>query len=208
MLPMLTATWMPAQSPVRVRVGSTYAAKLINRVEPEYPKALAAVHVKGDVELTYGIDANGHVINIKVISGDRRLAPWAVRALSQWLYRPTLLNGDPVEIHGATTTITFPPRIAPVQVKNANDGTWSSHPIRKVDPEYPSITAPTHVYEAVGLMFVIDTAGHVKNIRVVSGPPALQDAAVKAVSQWTYRPIVLNGEPVEVMGRADILGSA
>jgi len=168
MLPMLTATWMPAQLPVRVRVGSTYAAKLIN-------------------------------------SGDRRLAPLAVRALSQWLYRPTLLNGDPVEIHGATTTITFPPRIAPVQVKNANDGTWSSHLIRKVDPEYPAITAPTHVYEAVGLMFVIDTAGHVKNIRVVSGPPALQDAAVKAVSQWTYRPIVLNGEPVEVMGSADIL---
>jgi hypothetical protein len=167
MLPMLTATLMPAQSPVRVRVGSTYAAKLI-------------------------------------ISGDRRLAPLAVRALSQWLYRPTLLNGDPVEIHGATT-ITFQPRIAPVQVKNANDGTWSSHLIRKVDPEYPAITAPTHVYEAVGLMFVIDTAGHVKNIRVVSGPPALQDAAVKAVSQGTYRPIVLNGEPVEVMGRADIL---
>ena len=38
----------------------------------------------------------------------------------------------------------------------------------------------------------------IENLRVVSGPPMLQQAALDAVRSWRYRPYLLNGEPVEV----------
>jgi Gram-negative bacterial TonB protein C-terminal len=36
------------------------------------------------------------------------------------------------------------------------------------------------------------------NLRVISGPPMLQPAAMDAVRSWRYKPYLLNGEPVEV----------
>jgi len=38
----------------------------------------------------------------------------------------------------------------------------------------------------------------VENLKVVSGPAELQQSAIDAVRQWTYRPVVVNGAPVEV----------
>jgi protein TonB len=50
----------------------------------------------------------------------------------------------------------------------------------------------------VVLQAVISKAGAIENLRVVSGSPMLQQAALEAVRQWRYRPYLLNGEPVEV----------
>ena len=48
------------------------------------------------------------------------------------------------------------------------------------------------------LAAVIDRNGTIEKLRVVSGHPMLLRAAIDAVSQWRYRPYLLNGEPVEV----------
>jgi protein TonB len=48
------------------------------------------------------------------------------------------------------------------------------------------------------LQATISREGTIENLRVVSGPPILQQAAIDAVKQWRYRPYLLNGEPVEV----------
>ena len=37
-----------------------------------------------------------------------------------------------------------------------------------------------------------------ENLRVVSGSPMLQQAALDAVRSWRYRPYLLDGAPVEV----------
>jgi protein TonB len=50
----------------------------------------------------------------------------------------------------------------------------------------------------VVLQAVISKTGTIENLRVVSGPPLLQQAALDAVKQWRYRPYLLNGEPIEV----------
>jgi protein TonB len=50
----------------------------------------------------------------------------------------------------------------------------------------------------VQLQATISRKGTIENLRVVSGPPLLQQAAIDAVKQWRYRPYLLNGEPVEV----------
>jgi len=48
------------------------------------------------------------------------------------------------------------------------------------------------------LAAIISTDGTIKNLTLVSGHPMLVPAAIAAVSQWRYRPYLLNGEPVEV----------
>jgi protein TonB len=39
----------------------------------------------------------------------------------------------------------------------------------------------------------------------MSGPPMLQQAALDAVSNWRYRPYLLNGQPVEVETTVNVI---
>jgi hypothetical protein len=45
---------------------------------------------------------------------------------------------------------------------------------------------------------MISEAGTMEDVRVVRGHPMLVGAAVDAVSQWRYRPYILNNEAIEV----------
>jgi len=55
-------------------------------------------HIQGIVRFTATIGKDGTVQNLQLISGNRALVQAATDAVKQWLYRPTLLNGEPVEI--------------------------------------------------------------------------------------------------------------
>jgi protein TonB len=50
----------------------------------------------------------------------------------------------------------------------------------------------------VKLHAIIARDGTIQSLSAVSGPPLLVRAALDAVSQWRYRPYILNGEAVEV----------
>jgi TonB family protein len=45
---------------------------------------------------------------------------------------------------------------------------------------------------------VIGKTGHVESLKVASGPNELQSSALDAVRQWTYKPFLLNGDPIDV----------
>jgi protein TonB len=68
----------------------------------------------------------------------------------------------------------------------------------RIDPIYPAAAIKNHVSGTVVLQATISTRGNVEALRVISGPATLQQAALDAVRQWTYRPYLLNGAPVEV----------
>jgi periplasmic protein TonB len=70
--------------------------------------------------------------------------------------------------------------------------------IYRPQPAYPPIAHQGRVQGAVVLRAIISKTGTIENLQVISGHPLLVKAAVDAVSQWRYRPYVLNGEPVEV----------
>ncbi len=78
------------------------SARLIYRVNPEYPKKARKQHVEGTVRLHAIIAKDGSVKNLKVISGDPLLVDAALSAVRQWRYSPNLLDGRPTEV---TTTI-------------------------------------------------------------------------------------------------------
>jgi protein TonB len=70
--------------------------------------------------------------------------------------------------------------------------------IQKTLPVYPIIAKETGTQGTVVLQATISRSGTIENLRVVSGPPMLQRAAIDAVKEWRYRPYLLSGEPVEV----------
>lgn len=65
--------------------------------QPEYPKLARQMGVKGSVELVATIGADGHVKSVKVEKGHPLLVKAATDAVMQWVYKPTLLNGQPVQ---------------------------------------------------------------------------------------------------------------
>jgi TonB family protein len=85
----------------------------------------------------------------------------------------------------------------PMRVRIAS-GVTQGLLVRKVAPVYPLEAKQNRIQGTVFLAAVIGKDGRVENLRVLSGPKELVDAAVGAVQQWRYRPYVLNGEPVEV----------
>lgn len=77
--------------------------------------------------------------------------------------------------------------------------------IRKTIPVYPAIARAARVSGTVVLQATIGKNGTIENLRVVSGQPMLQGAALDAVRSWVYRPYLLNGEPVSVETTVEVI---
>jgi protein TonB len=63
----------------------------------------------------------------------------------------------------------------------------------KVNPVYPDVAVHAKVTGMVILEATVDTEGHVESVRVVRSISVLNNAAIEAVKQWRYSPLVLNG---------------
>lgn len=79
--------------------------------------------------------------------------------------------------------------------------------IRKVVPTYPPIGIAMRQQGTVVLAATISKSGTIENLRAVSGPAVLQQAAIDAVRRWAYRPYLLNGQPVEVETTINVIFS-
>jgi TonB family protein len=91
--------------PQIVHMTSLDPAMLIHRVEPVYPPLARQVHREGRVELRAIIGTDGSIQFMQVVSGDPLLARSALEAVQQWHYKPTILNGQPVEIDTYITVV-------------------------------------------------------------------------------------------------------
>ena len=93
--------------PARHRLVVTHleSAMLIRRVEPVYPPLARQTRREGQVELRAIIATDGTIQSLQVVKGDALFLSSATDAVSQWRYRPTVLNGQPVEIETYITVI-------------------------------------------------------------------------------------------------------
>jgi protein TonB len=76
--------------------------------------------------------------------------------------------------------------------------------VKKVTPKYPQESKAAGIQGVVHLSVTITKEGKVDQVQIVDGDPILADAAVTAVRQWEYRPVLLNGEPVAVITTVDV----
>lgn len=73
--------------------------------------------------------------------------------------------------------------------------------------EYPAIAKALHLQGTVLLLGTILTDGSISDLKVISGPAMLQQAAVQAVRTWHYRPYVIGGQAVEVKTQIRVIFS-
>jgi TonB family protein len=95
--------------PSRIKVGgNVQAANLMRSTPPQYPEVARAAGITGDVRFTVVIGRDGAIQDVQLISGHPLLVDAARTAVETWIYRPTLLNGSPVEV-ATTISVSFPP---------------------------------------------------------------------------------------------------
>src|SRR5216683_1710502 len=68
--------------------------------------------------------------------------------------------------------------------------------IKSVPPTYPARAKSNHAAGDVTIDALVDPAGNVTDVKVISGPTLLQEAAMAALRQWKYEPARLDGRPV------------
>jgi len=85
--------------PARIRVGGgVMEAKLVSQPLPVYPPEAKMARIQGVVKLSATTAKDGTIQNLEVIEGHPLLIQAALDAVKQWVYKPTLLNGQPAEV--------------------------------------------------------------------------------------------------------------
>lgn len=96
----------PKAGPTRIRVGgNVQQASLVRQVQPSYPPLAKAAHVSGTVVLHAIISKDGTIQELTYVSGPAMLMTSAMDAVRQWRYKPTMLNGEPVEVDTQITVV-------------------------------------------------------------------------------------------------------
>ena len=82
------------------------AGNKISGPTPKYPEEAKKARIEGKVVLRAIISKDGMVENLQVVSGPKELQESSLDAVRQWIYKPFLLNGDPVEVK-TTINVTY-----------------------------------------------------------------------------------------------------
>lgn len=98
-------TERPIVHPQILHVTTVDPAMLIHRVEPVYPPLARQIHKEGRVELRAIIGTDGTIQSLQIVAGDPLFHLSAREAVEQWRYRPTILNGQAVEVDTYITVI-------------------------------------------------------------------------------------------------------
>ena len=94
-------------APQRIKVGgNVQAAMVLKRVQPIYPQLAKSARVSGVVHLHAIIAKDGTIQELTSVGGPALLITAAMDAVKQWVYRPTLLNGEPVQVE-TTIDVNF-----------------------------------------------------------------------------------------------------
>jgi TonB family protein len=97
----------PPKAASRIRVDSTVqAASLVNKVTPQYPPIAKRAHVSGTVILHAIISKDGSIQELQYVDGPPILMQSAMDAVKEWRYKPTMRNGEPVEVD-TTISVVF-----------------------------------------------------------------------------------------------------
>ena len=106
-LGLVVALALPCGAEDRKKITQAEATgSVVTKVPLEYPAIAKQARVGGVVQLMGLIGIDGHLKELRLVNGHPLLAQAAIRAVSQWVYSPTELNGELVEVE-APITVTF-----------------------------------------------------------------------------------------------------
>ncbi len=211
--------------PMRIRVGGAVQARnLEHEVTPEYPPLARQARIQGTVRFMVVVGKEGTVQNMQLVSGHPLLVAAAQDAIRQWRYRPTLLNGNPVEV---TTQVDLNFLLGPngeAWVSQSSGGPVSVRgpfpttaekqgiPRIRVDANAaktkllssapaapPAKAAEAQIKGWVVFQALISAEGRISERQLISGHPLLVPAAEEALRSYIYQPTLVDGVPAEVV---------
>jgi TonB family protein len=199
----------PGEPGLRRVPATKLEGNLISKVDPIYPAEAKFAGVQGSVILRATISKQGTVAGLQLVSGPPELTRSAWDAVKQWIYRPYLLNGEPIEVQ-TTITVNFTlgesddPAAARSQPQAASaprkmaDGATAPLVIYQVAPEYTEKARKAKTSGVVLVNLKVDRQGLPQDVRVVRGiGNGLDKRAVEAVKQYRFKPAMKDDEPVE-----------
>ena len=188
-------------------VGDIKPPTLIKSVEPVYPEIARQAQVEGSVIVEARTDEKGNVDNVRILRSIPLLDQAAIDAVRQWKYEPAIINGKPQGVV-FTVIVRFMlksgdkekdlARFAQGAVK-AEGAIPPPKLIKGVDPVYPEIARQARVEGIVMLAAKTDATGKVQDVMILRSIPLLNQAAIDAVRQWVYEPLVINNVPKPVV---------
>src|SRR5215813_1121368 len=89
-----------------VRRSHMEEGRLLQKVQPLYPPTARQMQIQGEVVLTALIARDGTIEGLRATSGHPLLIPAAIQAVSQWRYKPYILNGSATEVE-TTIRVNF-----------------------------------------------------------------------------------------------------
>jgi len=118
---------------------------------------------------------------------------------------PSAASYAPAPPKPAVVEAAAPKPVVPEIPVRVSGGAQLAKLIKQVVPNYPEPAHRFRISGTVKLLGIIAKDGRVRDLRVLSGHPLLQRAALDAVSQWIYNPTILSGQPVEVEAPIDVI---
>lgn len=188
--PHVIRAWI-GQPPVPARPTSVHATSTSALIVPRSVFLYPTVH-------------NTTPRQIDIPTGSPEAAAWSGSATAPFGFSigdtATVLPKAVVE-PPSTPTAVKPVVSSPLKVSG---GVEAARLLFGPHPAYPPLAKATHSQGVVKMEAIIAIDGSIRNLRVVSGPSLLVEAALNAVRQWRYQPTLLNGIAVEVVTEIDV----
>ena len=111
-----------------------------------------------------------------------------------------------VSLPETAARIAAPPAPAPPAPQPLKSGGYLQAPklIKRVTPDYPAAARAANIQGIVKFTATIAKDGTLHNVQAVGGPSLLIPAATEAVKKWVYQPMLLDGQPVEVVTQIEV----
>jgi len=178
--------------------GDVKPPKIVKMVEPVYPEDARKKGIEGTVVLEATADIEGKVQAVKVLKGVDVLNQAAMDAVKQWTYEPMMIGGKPKPVvFTVTVRFSLKDKGPKTGATGAEEG-QGPKVLKKVEPVYPEEARKQGIEGDVIVEATVDEAGQVKEAKVLRGVDGLNQAALDAVKQWTYEPVVVDGKPKAV----------
>ena len=183
--------------------GDIMPPKLLKKVDPIYPEEARKKGIQGVVILEAKIDESGRVMDAMILRSIPDLDQAAIDAVRQWVYEPLLLDGKPTK---ALFTVTARFQLNEKDIEKFAEGAVKVKDqinppklVKSVDPVYPEIARQAKIEGVVILQARTNAQGRVKEAMVLRSVPLLDQAAIAAVRQWVYEPLVIDGQAKEAV---------
>jgi TonB family protein len=200
-----------AQEPAyRLAEPGVAAPVVVKDVQPQYTPDAITARVEGSVKLGCVVTSAGAVSDATVVQSlHPSLDAAALKALSQWQFKPGTKDGKPVAVRvEIEMTFTLRDRPQPThrgpalgmpEVLKKEDVTTLPVVVRETKPTYPPSAMREGVQGSVKLECVVLTDGTVGDVRVKERlHPELDEEAMRSLRQWTFKPGTKDGAAVPV----------